>query len=133
MDLRIPVWQFVRIMVELERRASGRAGGTGSVYDEWRDAWAELDTRLTDLGDRDARAFSDLMMEQEVVVSCRSSHLPEVRRTADTLVRKMKAEVRNEADAQRKQDLRFEIRELETLARGLAKRQKKAPNNPGIR
>ncbi len=125
MDLRIPVWQFVRIMVELEGRASGRARGTGSVYDEWRDAWAELDARLTDLGDRDARAFSDLMMEQEVVVSCRSSHLPEVRRTADTLVRKMKAEVRNEADTQRKQDLRFEIRELETFARDLAKRQKK--------
>ena len=125
MDLRIPVWQFVRIMVELEGRASGRPRGAGSIYDEWRDAWAELDTQLTNLGERDAKAFADLMMEQEVVVSCRQSHLAEVSRTVDTLVRKMKADVRNEADTQRKQDLRFEVRELDSLSRDLGKRQKR--------
>ena len=70
-ELRIPVWQFVRIMVELEGRASSKRPRGGSVYTDWRDAWAELDARLSDLGERDAAAFANLMMEQEVVVTCR--------------------------------------------------------------
>ena len=121
MDLRIPVWQFVRIMVELEGRTN-----SGAVYNEWRDAWSELDARLSELGESDATAFADLMMEQEVVVACRQADLAEVRRTVETVARKIKAQVRNETDPHRKQDLRFEIRELTTLSRDLAKRQKHA-------
>ena len=68
MELRIPVWQFVRIMVHLEGD-SGRGKSKGeSVYGDWLDAWTELDAHLTKLGKTNADGFADLMMEQEVLV-----------------------------------------------------------------
>ena len=60
-QLRIVVWQFVRIMVQLEAEA-GRRKRRASVYDDWREAWEELDARLTDLGKKDVAAYSNLMM-----------------------------------------------------------------------
>ena len=74
MKLEIGVWQFVRIMVELEarsRRSKNRrpaAKGRATVYDDWREAWEELDNRLSELGGRDQEAYADLMMNQNVVV-----------------------------------------------------------------
>jgi hypothetical protein len=125
MELRIPVWQFVRIMVHLEGD-SGRGKSKGeSVYGDWLDAWTELDAHLTKLGKTNADGFADLMMEQEVLVVCRGqARLAELRRTIDTVARRMKADVRHAADAEHKRDLRREARGLEALSRDLAKRQK---------
>lgn len=129
MKLEIGVWQFVRIMVELEGRATRRKGrrpaakGRPSVYDDWREAWDELDGRLTELGARDQAAYADLMMSQDVVVNCHGAgQLEEVRDALGRIIETMKAEIDRGAPRGRLKDLRFESRELQGLRQDLAAR-----------
>lgn len=123
-ELRLAVWQFVRVMVQLETaaRARGRQGAP-SLHGAWRPAWQEIDHRLTQLGKTDAAGFSDLMMEQEVVLQCRNrAQLNELIRTVDNVVNQIKsASKAASGDAHRTTDLRFERTELETLGRHLRK------------
>ncbi|MCZ6593025.1 MAG: hypothetical protein O7G13_13890 [Alphaproteobacteria bacterium] len=123
-ELRLAVWQFVRIMVQLETasRARGRRSAP-SLYGAWRSAWQEVDRRLTELGKTDTAGFSDLMMEQEVVLQCRGrAQLNELMRTLDNVVNQLKAEIKAASgDARQMTDLRFERTELETLGRRLRK------------
>ena len=66
-NLRLAVWQFVRIMVQLE--TSSRARGhknAPTLYSYWRPAWQEIDNRLTETGKSDANAFSDLIWSIKV-------------------------------------------------------------------
>ncbi len=129
MKLEIGVWQFVRIMVELEGRAARRKGqrpaakGRPSVYDDWREAWDELDSRLTELGARDQAAYADLMMNQDVVVKCHGSgQLEEVRDALGRIIETLKAEIDRGGPRGRLKDLRFESRELQGLRQDLAAR-----------
>lgn len=129
MKLEIGVWQFVRIMVELEGRAARRKGrrpaakGRPSVYDDWREAWDELDSRLTELGARDQAGYADLMMNQDVVVKCHGSgQLEEVRDALGRIIETMKAEIDRGGPRGRLKDLRFESRELQGLRQDLAAR-----------
>jgi len=116
-ELRIVVWQFVRIMVQLEAEA-GRRKRRASVYDDWREAWEELDARLTDLGKKDVAAYSNLMMEQEVVVACRSqAQLEEVQRAVERVVKRL-GDLIDRKQGKMK-DLRFELREMKSLRREL--------------
>jgi hypothetical protein len=63
--IAVDVWQFVRMMVQLEREGGARGGG--GTCDAWREAWHEIDRRLEELGRTDAEAFAELMMNQLVV------------------------------------------------------------------
>ncbi len=123
-ELRLVVWQFVRVMVQLETvaRTRGRQGAP-SLYAAWRPAWQELDRRLTQLGKTDAAGFSELMMDQEVVLQCRNrAQLNELIRAVDNVVNQLKSEMKAATgDARRTTDLRFERTELETLGRHLRK------------
>ena len=123
-EIRLVVWQFVRVMVQLETaaRARGRQG-TSTLYGAWRPAWQEVDRRLTQLGETDAAGFSELMMEQELVLQCRNrAQLNELGRTVDNVVNQIKSEIKSASgDARRVVDLRFERAELETLSRHLRK------------
>ena len=140
----ITVWQFVRVMVQLESVTKSRGGRSRGnlrhqpatpqqrpVYVDWRSAWQEVDRELKRLADSDAEAFSDLMMSQNVVLECRGrSQLNEVTRAIDNVVHQMRAEVRaSTGDAEHISDLRYEIRELEKLAKKLSGvgRKKMAP------
>ena len=130
--LDITVWQFVRIMVQLEAVAKTRGGRrrTGQtapaqerpVFIDWRAAWQEIDRELVRLAANDAEAFSDLMMNQNVILECRNrSQINEVTRAIDNVVHQMRAEVAASAgDDQHITDLRFEVRELEKLAKKLS-------------
>lgn len=131
--LDITVWQFVRIMVQLEAVAKTRGGRSRAgrapvspderpVYVDWREAWQEVDHELTRLGKTDSDAFSDLMMNQNVVLECRNrSQINEVERAIENVVHQMRAEVTASAgDDEHITDLRSEIRELEKLARRLS-------------
>jgi hypothetical protein len=134
--LDITVWQFVRIMVQLEAVAKSRSGGRRGgppvakdrapqqrpVYADWRAAWQEIDRELTRLAAGDAEAFADLMMNRNVVLECRGrGQLNEVTRAIGNIVHQMREQVRASAgDEQHAADLRFEIRELEKLARKLS-------------
>lgn len=129
MNLEIGVWQFVRIMVELEGRAARRKGrrsaakGRPAVYDDWREAWDELDSRLTELGERDQDGYADLMMNQNVVVKCHgAAQLEEVSGALGRIIETMKAEIDRGGPRGRLKDLRFESRELQGLRQDLAVR-----------
>ncbi|NKB48944.1 MAG: hypothetical protein GKS02_06220 [Alphaproteobacteria bacterium] len=123
-EIRLVVWQFVRVMVQLEAasRARGRQSAP-SLYGAWRPAWQEIDRRLTQVGKTDAAAFSELMMEQEVVLQCRNrTQMSELVRTLDNVINQLKSEIKlASGDARRLTDLRFERTELETLSRRLRK------------
>ena len=122
MKLEIGVWQFVRIMVELEAAATrAKAGRRPTVYDDWREAWDELDNRLTDLAARDHTAYADLMMNQDVVVKCRGeTQRRELVQALDRVNKTMKGEMRGGGKRQRLEDLRFESRELQGLRGDIA-------------
>lgn len=123
MNLEIGVWQFVRIMVDLEARAGRRKGKRATIYDDWREAWDELDSRLTELGARDQAAYADLMMNQNVVVKCRgAAQFAEVGDALGRIIETMKAEIDRGALRGRLKDLRFESRELQSLRQDLAAR-----------
>ena len=122
MKLEIGVWQFVRIMVELEAEAGrAKAGRRPNAYDDWREPWDELDGRLTELAARDHAAYADLMMNQNVVVQYRGDkHGREVVHALDRVINDMKGEIRRGGKGQRLKDLRFESRELQSLRGDLA-------------
>ena len=122
-DLHLDVWQFVRLMVQMEetlKRAgfeprSGKGGGGAlkSLYDLWEDLWVDLDAQLVDLGRRDPEAFADLMMDQEVVLEnppagARGLVADELSKVVDALKRQL---ARTEDPAQ-VEDLSFERDEL---------------------
>ncbi len=123
MKLDIGVWQFVRIMVELEARASRRKAKRPAIFDDWREAWDELDSRLIELGARDQAAYADLMMNQNVVVTCHgAAQLDEVKDALGRIVETMKVEIERGGPRGRLKDLRFESRELQSLHQDLAAR-----------
>ncbi len=129
MKLEIGVWQFVRIMVELEARAARRKGrrpaaqGRSAVYDDWREAWDELDSRLTELGARDQGAYADLMMNQNVVVKCHgAAQFEEVSDALGRIIETLKVEIERGGPRGHLKDLRFESRELQGLRQDLAAR-----------
>lgn len=119
-ELRMPVWQFVRLMVQVEESLKATRGkkppGLQDLYDAWDDTWLELDQRLTELGKDDPDAFAELMMRQDVVLT---NATPRRIKTAAVEIRKvmtaMRAALKKEKDAQAREDLSFEIEELEDL------------------
>ena len=119
-SVSVDVWQFVRIMVVLEKGAR-RGGRSGSAYATWRDIWKELDGRLEQLGKSDPVAFSDLMMEQQVVLPNASpERLREVVAAIKTVTKDMDGALdRGTGDSGHTADLRFERGALKALARRL--------------
>ncbi|MGB0626621.1 MAG: hypothetical protein ACPGQ5_08665 [Alphaproteobacteria bacterium] len=123
-ELRIVVWQFVRIMVQLETVARTRVRAKApSVFGDWRPAWTEVDRTLTRLGESDADAFSDLMMNQEVVLRTRDrSQMNEVTRAIENVINQLDQEIRAvRGEAAAEEELRFERRELNALLKKLRK------------
>ena len=115
-EMRITVWQFVRIMVALEGRRP-----RAEVYENWKGAWQELDAELTRLGKNDHAAYSDLMMNQEVVLELGGANRGrEVTQALTRIIRDMKRQMRtaNSAAAERR-SLKFELGELDALHKSL--------------
>ena len=122
-DLAIDVWQFVRIMVELEERAQKRRKG-GPAYLAWREAWDELDRSLTEIGGRDAAAFAELMMDQQVVLKAPSeAQLEDALAALDAVIAKLSAALgRHKGGARQRADLQFERDQLAGLRTRLSQR-----------
>lgn len=129
-SLRLPVWQFVRIMVELEKGARGRG-----VYAAWRERWQEIDRALEDLGTSDFAAYADLMMNNEVALELRTpAHRAEVVAALDRLTNAMQRQIDAPATEQNaKKDLRFEVRGLKTLRKSLAPQDRAEPKRSDAR
>ena len=115
-EMRITVWQFVRIMVALEGRRP-----RAEVYEDWKGAWQELDAELTRLGKTDHAAYSDLMMNQEVVLELGGGkRRRELSQALLRITRDMKRQLRTAAGgAAERRSLKFELGELEVLQKSL--------------
>ena len=120
-DLRFVVWQFVRLMVQLEESVkAGKSPDLKRLYSQWEDVWVDLDARLVDLGRKDGEAFAELMMNQEVVCETtnagdRELVCSELSKVVDSLA----AELAGTEDEQTVEDLSFEREELTLLIRDI--------------
>ena len=124
-ELRLTVWQFVRLMVQAEKsRESGQNAGVDRLFETYGPAWQDLDARLESLGRDDPVAFAELMMEQEVILEDVTLELQvtlgaEIRK----VVRAMKQTLnRGAPEAASTEDLQFEIAELEAVGQRLKAR-----------
>jgi hypothetical protein len=142
MPVNFVVWQFVRVMVCLEQQlGETNDARKNSILSAWREIWQELDNRLAELGQSDAAAYADLMMEQEVVIDEISTpQIDEVIAAIDSVSKEITAEskktkrsikdklVENESDAQALvESLDYEVDELKSL-RGYLNRRRKSPS-----
>ena len=78
MHIRFTVWQFVRVMVYLEE-VSNPSSGQKALSKAWADIWKELDQQLSQLAEDDFDAYSQMMMDQDLIIDdatpsfCRAS------------------------------------------------------------
>jgi hypothetical protein len=125
--LTFVVWQFVRVMVQLEK-----VGMRSQAYRAWRDQWQKLDRRLTRLGQSDRAAYSRLMMEEEVVIDkVTAAEAAEVRHALDTVIRQINTEIQaGQADDDVLGGLEFELTELAALRDDVRKLAPPSRNRP---
>lgn len=116
LELKFDVWQFVRVMVHLEDNDP-----KSSLLKKWGDVWSELDKDLAKLAASDFEAYSDLMMNQNVVFEDSSNEdLAETLKVLDGVIVQMKgASKKKDLDDEQKASFTFEIEELQSLRRGL--------------
>ncbi|HEY9080686.1 hypothetical protein [Magnetovibrio sp.] len=129
MELRFTVWQFVRLMVHIEERTDPPKS-LATLLTAWGDIWQSLDADLADLAERDFDAYSELMMDQEVVIddaTLDQAHAAQqaVEEIMAIMDRTIKSEEdpasKSERDPEHLQSLKFERRELRQLARKLGR------------
>ena len=69
MELRLTTWEFVRLMVQCEESQQQKPTATvETIWSAWQSIWTPLDKTLSDLVDKDFQAYSEMMMEEEVVI-----------------------------------------------------------------
>ena len=129
MELRFTVWQFVRLMVHLEDRAAPPKS-YAALLAAWGDIWQPLDAELAELAERDFEAYSELMMDQDVVIE--DAALDQARtaqQAIDEIMAIMDGAIKTDETADQKaasdpehlQNLKFERRELRQLSRKLSR------------
>lgn len=120
-ELRFTVWQFVRLMVQLEKSVeTEKSGPVRTLYDGWEDIWVDLDAQLVDLGKHDPEAFADLMMDQEVVCNDVSKDdCALVIKQLDLAVAEIKDLLKKTEAQEEVEDLSFERDELQSLMKDI--------------
>jgi len=114
MELQFTVWQFVRLMVHLESHPDAQ-------FEAWQDVWQTLDATLTDLSGKDGAAYSDMMMNQDVVIEdATSSQAKACEAALKTVMTELEAAIEAADDEDETLlSLKFERRELRQLTRKL--------------
>lgn len=121
-DLRLPVWQFVRLMVQVEETLKkGRSGPVAGLSRAWGEVWEEVDGALGRLGKTDPEAFADLMMDQEVVLEqVTADQVATAGQEFAKVIATMRERLKRQPKAgQEAEDLRFEIDALEATVKAL--------------
>ena len=133
-------------MVYLENYDEGSSGKhKNTLLFDWREIWHELDSRLLELGQTNAAAYADLMMEQEVVIDKISKpQIGEVISSIDNILKQITVELKKAKqsikdklldDAEGAQDLveslDYEVDELKNL-RGYLNRRLKSPSSDKV-
>jgi hypothetical protein len=114
-EIEFTVWQFVRIMVELERRKN-----RSLAYKLWQGAWEELDGRLDALrAANKTDEFSNLMMNQEVSMQAEKIHIQEAAEAAERVISVLGKTLQKTREPKDKDNLMFEQGELSELERRL--------------
>lgn len=121
-DVTMPVWQFVRLMVKIEKTQE-KYGDVNlrKLYSEWEDFWADLDARLLDAGNRSREEFANMMMHQEVVMHRMDDiQIALIRREFTALIKilqKLASETKLKED---KRNINYEWREIELFLKDLS-------------
>ena len=110
--LTLDTWQFVRVMVELERATERRAPTAAALYRAWQETWQELDQKLDTLRQQDFAAYAQLMMETQVSLRLSAPQRPALLRTLELLIGRLERDAQYGRDGQRNADLRFESASL---------------------
>ena len=120
-DLSMPVWQFVRLMVQIEQTlAQFSDTNLREVYNEWEDFWVALDAKLLDAGKRSREEFANLMMDQDVVMhGLTLAQCGLLRREIRRVIVQVRRQANLERSKEEKRNLNFEARELELLIQEL--------------
>ncbi len=115
-EIRFIVWQFVRLMVQLEETVeAGRAPEEKKLYDSWEDIWVDLDAKLIDLGAKNPEKFAELMMDQEVVSDLTSSEAGVVAIQLQAVLKDIIEKLKHTDEEEDVADLSFERDELSLL------------------
>ena len=124
-DLRLTVWQFVRLMVQVDETLAAKPDpGVQAVKDMWDDIWLDIDARLEELGRKDPDGFATMMMDQEVVLTGMTPSLQSaIGSEVAKVVRAMQGTRRSTKDQQSKDDLTFEIQELNDVLSDLGQKR----------
>ena len=122
-ELGLTIWQLVRLMVELEG-----SGKRSLLYKSWETVWREVDAQLCRLSKEDHKAYSDLMMNQEVVLKIEKSRFwSEIRTTLLRVIKDIDDELKFiKQNDPRREDLLFERRELGNLCQSIASKKNAA-------
>lgn len=119
-ELRFTVWQFVRLMVHLEEQ-SKRTADQQALFDDWADVWTPLDKELESLAASDLDAYSDKMMDQDVVINEATAQQAATAHSAIQAVMDELDAAIAAGEAEDLDSLKFERRELRQLARKLGR------------
>lgn len=127
MEIHFTVWQFVRLMVHLEEHEDLSANER-ALLESWNEVWLPLDQELGELAERDFDAYSELMMDQDVIISEASTEQVESAQTAiSRVMADMDTAIEAGGDPAHMQNLKFERRELRQLARKLGRMAEAKP------
>lgn len=116
------------MMVHLEDIQNSPGSAQQSlVLNQRKEIWRALDAKLTGLGKKDAQAFSELMMEQDVVLEDVSlDELSEFIKAAEGVVRTLQKESQGkQRDETVAAGLIFEFEEMKVLLKSLQRRRSK--------
>ena len=126
MDIKLnfTVWQFVRVMVDLEKRS--RRGGEvrhKSLYSRYHDTWKKLDAELDALTasgtDADHAKYSRRMMSDTIVIRTDNpGDVLEVIQALGRVIHQMTSNLRKtsmRANASQQASVRYELEKLEQL------------------
>ncbi|MEQ9489746.1 MAG: hypothetical protein RIM72_12225 [Alphaproteobacteria bacterium] len=124
-ELRLTVWQFVRLMVQVDETLAARPNTAAeSIKEAWDDIWLDIDARLEELGRKDPDGFASMMMDQEVVLTGLTPPLrAAIAGELSKVVQAMQATRRSTGDKQAKDDLTFEIQELNDVLSDLGQKR----------
>lgn len=120
-EIRFTVWQFVRLMVHLEDQAK-LSPDEQALFKAWNDVWKPLDENLAHLAASDVDAYSDMMMDQDVVIENATAEQAATAKAAlDAVMGEMDATIAAGGDDDAVDSLKFERRELRQLSRKLGR------------
>ena len=122
-EIELEVWQFVRLMVELED-GPGEGRLPKSVPESWGLAWREIDARLSERGKNDPDDYASLMMDQVVALTVSSSkHMEAAIKAIGRVIPKLERQSKGSSDKKERRDLAWEAESLSRLAAELRRRQ----------